>query len=377
MSKVPKTVGPLNLLSLDGGGIRTVSQLVILNEIMKRVMQTKELNEMPKPCDYFHLIGGSGTGGIIAILLGRLRMTAEQALEKYIELMQEVFNQANHTLVPSKLGGSYKAEKMREVMERIVHSSGNGELMHQNHPRQLGRTFVCTLFLHNTRYVQRLRTYPMLKNDTIHSTIWEAAYATAALPWLFKPIGIEGFAKIKQSFIGAETNCSNPTKEVVEEAKEVFDAGCHVQLILSIGSGHPGPLSLPHRSIFPTGFKEELLRSLMNMSLDCERTADELAPAYKKIPNLYFRLNVTHGAGLVGFEEYQAVSELWTHTHSYLQDDKISKEVDTIVECLCNKQAKLQLSSLSVGSSIPESWTSTAPDSSAMECDSDTPNENF
>lgn len=28
------------------------------------------------PCDYFDLIGGTGTGGLIAIMLGRLRMVS-------------------------------------------------------------------------------------------------------------------------------------------------------------------------------------------------------------------------------------------------------------------------------------------------------------
>jgi len=48
---------------LDGGWIRGLSELVILHEIMQRVQAQKGLKELPKPCDYFHLIGGTGTGG--------------------------------------------------------------------------------------------------------------------------------------------------------------------------------------------------------------------------------------------------------------------------------------------------------------------------
>ena len=32
--------------------------------------------EEAHPCDYFDLIGGTGTGGLIAIMLGRLRMVS-------------------------------------------------------------------------------------------------------------------------------------------------------------------------------------------------------------------------------------------------------------------------------------------------------------
>jgi len=53
---------PLRLLSLDGGGIRGISELVILEEIMHRVSQ--ELNvPTPLPADYFDMIGGTSTGG--------------------------------------------------------------------------------------------------------------------------------------------------------------------------------------------------------------------------------------------------------------------------------------------------------------------------
>ncbi len=48
---------------IDGGGICGVSQLIIFNEIMKRIQAKKQLTKVPKPCEYFHLIGGSGTGG--------------------------------------------------------------------------------------------------------------------------------------------------------------------------------------------------------------------------------------------------------------------------------------------------------------------------
>jgi Patatin-like phospholipase len=47
----------------DGGGIRGVSELLILDEIMSRLKRDLDLPELPRPCDYFHLIGGTSTGG--------------------------------------------------------------------------------------------------------------------------------------------------------------------------------------------------------------------------------------------------------------------------------------------------------------------------
>ena len=50
-------------LSADGGGIRGVSELLILHEIMTRLQHDLKLNDVPRPCDFFHLIGGTSTGG--------------------------------------------------------------------------------------------------------------------------------------------------------------------------------------------------------------------------------------------------------------------------------------------------------------------------
>jgi patatin-like phospholipase/acyl hydrolase len=47
----------------DGGGIRGVSELVILDYIMQRVQEKASLDDLPKPCDYFDLIAGTSTGG--------------------------------------------------------------------------------------------------------------------------------------------------------------------------------------------------------------------------------------------------------------------------------------------------------------------------
>lgn len=56
----------LCLLSLDGGGVRGLSTLYILKNIMDRLnYDRKETANLPsvKPCDVFDLIGGTSTGG--------------------------------------------------------------------------------------------------------------------------------------------------------------------------------------------------------------------------------------------------------------------------------------------------------------------------
>ena len=53
--------------------MRGLSSLLILREIMKDIELQIEATEL-KPCEYFDLIGGTSTGGLIAIMLGTLGM---------------------------------------------------------------------------------------------------------------------------------------------------------------------------------------------------------------------------------------------------------------------------------------------------------------
>ena len=49
----------LCLLSLDGGGVRGLSSLIILEELMRKINPENP----PEPCDYFDMMGGTSTGG--------------------------------------------------------------------------------------------------------------------------------------------------------------------------------------------------------------------------------------------------------------------------------------------------------------------------
>ena len=74
------TEKPLRILSIDGGGVRGISTLYILKELMGQIAREHAANNpdapeiSPLPCEYFDLICGTSTGGLIALMLGRLRM---------------------------------------------------------------------------------------------------------------------------------------------------------------------------------------------------------------------------------------------------------------------------------------------------------------
>ncbi|KAG6880557.1 hypothetical protein C0995_005996, partial [Termitomyces sp. Mi166 len=59
---------------------------------MHRLKHSEKAESVPKPCDYFDMIGGVGTGGVIALMLGRLRMPIDEAIKKYIDFSKKVYS---------------------------------------------------------------------------------------------------------------------------------------------------------------------------------------------------------------------------------------------------------------------------------------------
>ena len=82
----------LKLLSLDGGGVKGFFTILIIQRLIEEAQRLEgDSNSEKRPCDYFDLIGGTSTGGLLAIMLGRLQMDAKSCIRAYKSLSKEVF----------------------------------------------------------------------------------------------------------------------------------------------------------------------------------------------------------------------------------------------------------------------------------------------
>ncbi|KAF2030827.1 FabD/lysophospholipase-like protein [Setomelanomma holmii] len=116
---------PLRILSLDGGGVRGYSMLIILQELMHRAFVETEgrapkRHEVPKPCEHFDLIAGTGTGGLIAIMLGRLRMDVEMCKDVYVRMTRKVFETDKTFAGIPYRSTLFKASKLEEAIMECV-----------------------------------------------------------------------------------------------------------------------------------------------------------------------------------------------------------------------------------------------------------------
>ncbi|KAI9738858.1 MAG: hypothetical protein M1834_008365 [Cirrosporium novae-zelandiae] len=294
---------PLRILSLDGGGVRGYSMFILLQELMYRTYVETEgkaprRDQIPKPCDYFDLIGGTGTGGLIAIMLGRLRLDIETCKEVYVRMTKRVF-ETDKTFAGIPFRSTlFKASKLEEAIRECVRqhtifeNEGNdsdaGNIMTPMTPpnrvhrsiskasisttdsfsyrspvsrpitpmrwgnpnalledKRENRTKTCVTAVYKGTPKNApsavLRSYDSRKEPSPeeHVTIWQAGRATCATALAFKPI------QIGQSvFIDEGGGTYNPSPLILEEAAVNEWPNREVGVFVSIGTGkRPGGTS--------------------------------------------------------------------------------------------------------------------------------------
>jgi hypothetical protein len=99
--------------------------LIIVQELMHRTYveiqgRAPRRDQIPKPCDHFDLICGTGTGGLIAIMLGRLRLDLETCKEVYVRMTRKVF-ETDKTIAGIPYRSTlFKASKLEEAIKECV-----------------------------------------------------------------------------------------------------------------------------------------------------------------------------------------------------------------------------------------------------------------
>ena len=87
--------GAVRLLSLDGGGVKGISSLMVLDAIMKRVREIEKKPHDPEqhfPHEYFDLAGGTSTGGLGALMMFRLKLSTTATIKNYNDMSKQIFS---------------------------------------------------------------------------------------------------------------------------------------------------------------------------------------------------------------------------------------------------------------------------------------------
>ncbi|KAG9079377.1 hypothetical protein FS749_008570, partial [Ceratobasidium sp. UAMH 11750] len=329
----------VRLLSFDGGGIRGLSSLLILREIMIRIQHMEGLGEMPLPWLYFDIITGTSTGGLIAIMLGRLRMSVDQAIACYTILSERIFSETKHVWQD----GRFKTSSLERVIKQIVHDNTescdeDARMLDVRPDGTACRVFVCAMSAENmtARMPCRFRTYNGYQNQMPNCKIWEAARATSAAPTFFKQIAIEDMGTTT-TFVDGGVGCNNPTAQILAEAKLVFPDR-YISCVISIGTGQAKTIAIPKPGLFQNIIPKDVIKALTRTAVDCEATAQDIASRFMDYPGVYFRFNVDQGMQGIGLGDWERLGQVSAHTRAYLGLHENNKRVNEAVAAIRAKR---------------------------------------
>ncbi|RPA85840.1 hypothetical protein BJ508DRAFT_168366 [Ascobolus immersus RN42] len=326
----------LRLLSLDGGGVRGLSSLMVLSAIMNEYNKNSDVKR--KPCEVFDLIGGTSTGGLIAVMLGHLQMDVDECITAYVEMSKAIFSKKNRSswnLIGKAIGkvkadGKFNTAEFEKVIKSVIARSRfqNADASFQEDEDPKCKVFVCVTRAENsTRAV--LRNYkPTLgiEASPIECKIWEACRATSAATMYFDPVAIGQFG---EKYVDGGAGRNNPVYAVYDEAKLIFpNAVERIQCLISIGTGQQIDKA------YGTTNLTSVLKSVVKMVTETEETARQFAKDHKKAEgNWYFRFNV-RGLDDVSLEEYKKISDLAARSRTYLSEVEVGMEIRRCKEAL-------------------------------------------
>jgi hypothetical protein len=84
---------PIRALSLDGGGVRGMAELIQLKEL-QRLLIAEGFDPDRRPGEIFDNIGGCSTGGLIAIMIGLMNMSIPEIIDVYEDMSKRICSSA-------------------------------------------------------------------------------------------------------------------------------------------------------------------------------------------------------------------------------------------------------------------------------------------
>ena len=346
----------LNLLSLDGGGVKGLFTILVLQRLIEEVAHIEEArgesNTRTHPCDYFDLIGGTSTGGLLAIMLGRLQMDTAACIRTYRALSKRIFNRYDSIplirpmlTAASALAGVpwFSGEKLKDA----ICDTTKGNLNPRERDSMLaGRHTVENLRLASTVELQkcwcfvcavpkghhaaeRIRSYRSIDpnaRDTSTYTIWEAACATSAAPMYFPTITVQG-----QTYFDSGLDCNNPVIEVIKEARHEMP-GSRISTIVSIGTGSA-------KVYEPEPYLHNIFLSFVERATNTEARHQEVLKddAFDDVRAGYFRFQGKFDLGEIDLADAERLDEIERLATRYISSEEGRKAIESCAARLASK----------------------------------------
>ncbi|PSS17241.1 Patatin-like protein [Actinidia chinensis var. chinensis] len=181
----PPTYGNLiTVLSIDGGGIRGVIPGTILNFLESELQKLD--GEDARIADYFDVIAGTSTGGLVTAMLtapnenNRPLFAAKDIKDFYLDNCPKIFPQIRNTPFP----------RTTKIVKALAGPKYDGKYLHSLAKEKLGNTKLhqtLTNIVIPTFDIKRLQptifsTYEVKNNPSLDASLSDICIATSAAP---------------------------------------------------------------------------------------------------------------------------------------------------------------------------------------------------
>lgn len=334
----------VRVLSLDGGGVRAIIELTILQQI-ERAFGV----ELPIQA-FFDLIVGTGTGGLVALALGTQAWSVQKCIKKFGELCDSAFTKrkgsglpgidflvsaSNHSRYGSKrLESTLQAHYGEEYLFGGLKQSpdvlpANGRFTKVAVTTTTTNGTVALLANYNRVDTDDDTPYRFYRSEKSHTEIkaWEAARATSAAARIFKPFGHEPSGQIFQD---GGIYYNNPIDIAMQEKKLLWPdvAEAHPDIVLSVGTGYNVQSSrqLPSPARISRWIPVSRVKRLARVSIDQFQSTLNSEETWRnfmqrngppeRLKNRYVRLNLPLRDDPPKLDEVLSMAELQEMTRS-------------------------------------------------------------
>ncbi|KAL7615813.1 hypothetical protein Lser_V15G03948 [Lactuca serriola] len=237
----------ITILSIDGGGVRGIIPSVIL-DFLETELQKLD-GENARLADYFDVISGTSTGGLVTAMLTspndekRPIFAAKDITNFYLEHCPKIFPQHTNPFAPAEKalkalsGPRYDGVYLHRLVREIL---GNTRL-HESLTNVVIPTFD----------IKRLQpvifsTYQLKKNPSLDVMLSDICIGTSAAPTYlpchtFRNEDSEGNLIGEFDLIDGGVTANNPTLVAINEVTQEIKGGIKIGgfLVLSLGTGSP------------------------------------------------------------------------------------------------------------------------------------------
>jgi hypothetical protein len=246
--------GPKRILALDGGGLRGILTLGILEKIENLLMERNGGGADFRLCHYFDLIAGTSTGSIIAAALAQ-GWSVHELRDEYFRLGQQIFKKSyfRRGLFRAKYSEHRLTAELREIFGENT---------------TLGSEKIHTGLLIITKRLDTGSPWPISNNPNGRYfrsgsegrlgngdyPLWQVVRASTAAPHYFKPEtltitnGSERRNPVVGNFVdGGVSPYNNPSLQAlmystIEGYRINWELGPEQLLLVSIGTGTANPI---------------------------------------------------------------------------------------------------------------------------------------